>query len=541
MRNVPSPEEINAQLRALLAEKARRTPYRTFDSLESLLTDPKLFGLTTATPVQRAICRIADGVPLGELANDPAVMDAVGDCSHLEGIRPREMAILSGIRVGKSLLSALLAIYWTQVCDVTKLGPGEVPRVSIVSITRDLAEVIFGHVVGRIRASPKLNGLVLGNPTADSITLKHPTGIPVEICVVSGSRAGSSLVARWSAGCIFDEFPRMLSADDSVINWEDSRRAVLERILPNAQLASVGSPWAPYGPAYDVVTNHWKYPTAEMVVVKTPAWNFNPYFWTPERVEKARANPDIFQTDVLAEFANPEESLFSTHEIDGATRQTPISLKPNPTLAYRAAMDPATRGNGWTFVIVTRQGPKKIVAHAEEWRGSKVDPLSPRWVMTEIAAICKEYGITTIDSDIYMADAIKDLAREFGIHVRQISMTDRERSRKYMTIKTKIAIGEIELTPDRKFRNDLLQLKKKTTSHGVKVFLPTTPDGRHCDYAPSFMLAMSGYLEDAKPDEVDHRSPERLAKQSEQMRNERFEQVKRRNDMPNIHNRWKLR
>lgn len=117
-----TPDELNAQLRALLAEKSRRTPVKTFQSLEALLTDPKLFGLTTATPVQRAICRIADGEPLGELADDPVVMDAVGDCSSIAGIRPREMAILSGIRVGKSLLSALLAIYWTPGMRCLQVG-----------------------------------------------------------------------------------------------------------------------------------------------------------------------------------------------------------------------------------------------------------------------------------------------------------------------------------------------------------------------------------------------------------------------------------
>jgi hypothetical protein len=535
----PTPEEFQEHLRALLAEKTRRK--KTFDSLEALLTDPKLFGLTTATPVQRAICRIADGVPLGELQDDPVIMDAVGDCTPISGIRPRELAILSGIRVGKSLIASLLAIYWTQVCDVSKLGPGEIPRISIVSITRDLAEVVFGHVLGRIAASKALTSLVIGNPAGETITLRHPTGTPVEICVVSGSRAGSSLVARWSAGCIFDEFPRMLGADESVINWEDSRRAVLERILPNAQMVSIGSPWAPYGPAFDVYSNHWRHPSAEMVVVKTPAWNFNPHFWTPERVEKAKANPDIYQTDVLAEFANPEESLFATHEVDSCTRQTTTSLKPNPNLAYRAAMDPATRGNGWTLVIVTRQGARKIVAHVEEWRGSKVDPLSPKWVMGEISAICKEYGITSIDTDIYMADAIKDLARDVGIHLRQVSLTDRERSRRYMSIKAKMAIGEIELSPDRKFRNDLLQLKKKTTSNGIKVYLPATPDGRHCDYAPSLMLAMAGYLEDAKTDELDPMSEQSLQAQANEMRNQRYELVKSRFERPNIHNRWKLK
>ncbi len=47
-------------------------------SLEDLLTDESAFGLTTASPLQRAICRIAEGSPLGILAHDDAVWRAMG-------------------------------------------------------------------------------------------------------------------------------------------------------------------------------------------------------------------------------------------------------------------------------------------------------------------------------------------------------------------------------------------------------------------------------------------------------------------------------
>ena len=38
---------------------------------EGLLTSPLGFALTTASPLQRAIARVADGRPLGDLADDP--------------------------------------------------------------------------------------------------------------------------------------------------------------------------------------------------------------------------------------------------------------------------------------------------------------------------------------------------------------------------------------------------------------------------------------------------------------------------------------
>lgn len=520
-------------LAALLAERERRrqaAPKPAHSSLEELLTDPRFFGLTTATAVQRAICRITDGRSLGDLATDPDVIRAVGSdvaVAALPRKKPRQVVILSGIRCGKSLLAAAHAVHWSQVCDVSKLGPGEIPRVSVVSIEKDLADVIFGHVVGRVSASPELKKLILGKPTADTITLRHPTGTPVEICVVAGSRSGSSLVARWSAGCVFDEFPRMNGEDQGVVNWDHQQRAVLERILPGGQLMSIGSPWAPQGPAYEAVRKHYNSPSEDVVLLKTPAWTMNPGWWTPERVNSAKLNPDTYQTEVLGEFASPEESLFSTVEIDAATRKA-FDLPYDQRCTYRAAMDPAMRGNGWTLVIGTRIGDKKYVACVREWVGSKVQPLSPRDVMAEIAKICKSYGVSIISSDQFGSDALRDIGQVFGLTLREVRMDERMKAKKYMALRQRLAIGEIELHPDRTLRADLLSIRKKTTPAGFKIVLPPSSDGRHADYAPSLLLCMSEWIDDASLDAAPEAgTPEAAKLFADKMREQRFEHVKK--------------
>ncbi len=64
-------------------------------TLERLLTHPSAFGLLTASPLQRAICRIADGLPLGELAEHPDVMAAIGGVASVPASRPLELLIHS--------------------------------------------------------------------------------------------------------------------------------------------------------------------------------------------------------------------------------------------------------------------------------------------------------------------------------------------------------------------------------------------------------------------------------------------------------------
>ena len=462
--------------------------------LEWYLTSQDAFGLTTASPLQKAICRVADGEPLGELAEDPTVRAALGGKLPPE-CKPREVTLLAGIRAAKSLLAASQAVKASQVCNVSKLGPGEVPRVSVVSLTKDLADVVFSHVVGRMQQSPVLRPLMVGEPSTDTVHVRHPTGRVVQIKVVAGSRAGSSLVARWSAGCIFDEFPRMVGDSDGVVNWDDSRDAVLLRLLPGAQLWHIGSPWAPFGPAYELFSKYFGAPSSSMVVFKAPAHHMNPVHWTPERVEAAKAEPDVYRTDVMAEFATPEEALYSAEMLERAVR---VECEPEVGHVYTAAMDPATRGNSWTFGIFTRTGRRKRMVQALQETGSRDNPLSPREVFrSTIAPLCRRFGVTRIETDQYYVDALQDIAREFGLYLDQHTLTDREKTERYLALKTKLDEGELEFPPN--VKADLQRLRKRVTQAGVQIVLPLTADGRHCDFAPTMMLGFGRYLRDAEP------------------------------------------
>jgi hypothetical protein len=296
--------------------------------LERLLTSEHGFSLTSASPLQRAICRIVDGAHLRDLATHPHVIAAVGGpdaVAALPNERPQEVLILSGIRTAKSLIAAATAVRASQTCDVSGLGAGETARVSVVSLTTDLAKVVYDHILGRMTASRHLARLIL-EKTADTVLVRHPSGSQIEIKIVAGARAGASLVARWSAGCIFDEAPRMVGSDDGVVNYDDCHAAVLGRLLPGAQIISIGSPWAPFGPIYERVLERSGKPGNDLVIVRAPAHHMNPITWTPQKIAELRAkNETVYRTDILGEFADPESSLFSSTELDAVTRKRPRS------------------------------------------------------------------------------------------------------------------------------------------------------------------------------------------------------------------------
>jgi len=344
-------------------------------------------------------------------------------------------------------------------------------------------------------ASPLLSKLILETPTADTLMIRHPSGRPVEIKVVASSKAGSSLVARWSAGVILDEVARW-GSDDAAVSVNDLRDAVLLRILPGAQLVYISSPWAPMGFLYDLVKEKWGRPSRDCIVVKAPAYDMAPLIWTDDKLEIARRDPRIYRTDIEADFADPEEALFTTGMIESATREAPLASAPQPGVTYTAAIDPATRGNSFTLVVATGSGrKKKVICLARQWTGSAVNPLRPAAVLQEISHILKAYRVTVLDSDQYMGDALRDLANQVGLVLVPHAWTATERTKRYLTLRTMFELGDVELPPDPVVRQDLQRVVRRYTQNGVSIDLAKSGDGRHADYAPAICMALTRWHE----------------------------------------------
>lgn len=488
----------------LFASLANRDPIWTF-SLERLLTDPRAFGLTTASPVQRAICRILDGSPLAELAANRDVITALGGkaaVTNLPATRPVELVLLAGIRSGKSLLDVACGVRSALTCDVSRLGPGEVPRVSIVATKLDVAKATWEHAAGRILASRELSALLIEEPKTDSLRLRHPTGRPVEIRIVAGGRAAHSLVARWAAGVIFDEAPRMLGQDEGVVNLDHARIAVAGRLLPGAQILMSGSSWAPFGPVYELVHEHHGKPSQAIVVVRATGPMMNPREWTPEKCEELRKrNPQAYRVDVLTEFLDPEQSLFTADQLESCARDDDADIHAGDGRFYVAAIDPATRGNAWTLVVLSNAGGGTVeVALCRQWKGSAAAPLNARDTLSEIAALVAPYRIAAVESDQWAADPLKEIAVSVGLFLRTHSVTSPVRVENFERMRVLVEAKRLSLPRNADLLRDLASVRKRVTAQGLSIDLPHTADGRHADYAAALSIAMAQPL--PEPDVV---------------------------------------
>jgi hypothetical protein len=442
---------------------------------------------------------VSDGENIDDFWVDEAVRAAFGHQRPPE-VAPDMFLILSAIRAGKSLISAAKVIQVSQNIDLSHhfISEGDELRIPIVAPRLQEAKAVFSHIVGQIQAKPLLRALMVGEPRDQSFWLRHPSGRVIEVCTTPLAKSGSTLVARWLPMVVFDEAPLMAAVSDAKKNLDEALGAINGRVLPGGQVMLPGSPWAPFGPVFDMVTEHFGKPTKELVIVRAPGPVMNPTYWTPARCAAVKKkSPRNYQTNVLGEFADMEDGIFSSVEIEAATREGPVTRPPVENHHYVAAMDPAFRGNAWTLVIVECTGvggpggiaPLYSIALARQWVGSKVDPLKANDIMREVAEICASYDIDTVHSDQHNVDTIGEFADIHGLAISEIVITSANRLEMVEKVNAVLSDGRLELPPDRQLAADMKSARKRVTQNGVTLVLPRSGDGRHADYVPALGLA----------------------------------------------------
>lgn len=466
-------------------------------SLERLLTSRAGFDLATASPLQLAITRAADGRPIGPELSDAEVERYFGcERAQLGRMAPVLTVIVAGVRGGKSLVASCAAVKGCLTADLSRLKHHEIPRFAIVAPNVDNAQATFRLLTGAVLASPQLRKLVIGEPTADTLVLRRPDGRLVEIVVVAASRGGTTLRSRWLVGFVLDEVALFGSEPNgAVVNAEELLRAAETRLVPRAQGWLISSPYGPAGLLYELYKDHFGKP-GRVLVIHAPTRALNPSF-PAEQVEAIRQRePDVAAREYDAAWIDAETSFFEGASIDRAVRAEPLERPPVRGARYVAAWDAATRGNSWTLVVARNLAPdgepaRIEVAVAKQWTGSKSRPLDPEATIREIAATLATYGVREVLSDSWSADALNAVARRFGLAVREwapATRADRVHEM-YRGLSVLLSSGRLELPPHPVLRNDLKLVRRRSTASGVRIDLPKTPDGRHCDFAPALVLA----------------------------------------------------
>jgi hypothetical protein len=284
----------------------------------------------------------------------------------------------------------------------------------------------------------------------------------------------------------------MLGQSDGVVNLDDALTALKARMRPGAQIDLVGSLWAPRGPVYELVSKRFGKPGADALVIIASGPQLRPDLYTPEYCERIRLDDDrTYESDVMSRFADPEDALLSSLDVGAATRNDDHALAWVPEQSYIAVMDPATRGNGWTLLVLTCPEPGKYqVVMAREWVGSRAQPLRASTVLSEMARELVYYQLNEVHTDQWGFDLLTDIAElaETGLSFSPLTREDETDGKELETL---LGSRSLSLPDNANLKRDLIALRRRPRQQGgSQLVLPKTADGRHCDYAAALLLAM---------------------------------------------------
>lgn len=470
-------------------------------NVETIFTSPKFFGVP-ATPVQRAWCRVADGEPLGELWDDPAVRRCFGNVLP-PAVRPREVVGCAGDRTGKSMILASIAIERARFSNLgTAFRHEQPPIIPIVSILKANAKVVLGHIV-TLMSESHLRGSLIGEPTAETCTIRNQSGLPIKIKIVANRRAAGSLASTWHVCDLIDEVFLSPGADESSINLDVLRVMVLKRLIPGGQIFEFGTPWAPTGPGYALLEEYFGRPTSQCVAMHTDGPSMNPVQWTPEfceelRTSKDQSKQDAYVTGACGEFLGAIGGMLTDAEIRACWAAPDPERKildgyewqpPDPDRIYTATMDPAARRNAWTMLVTHREGERLIVDFADQWVPQGGVVLDPDAVMADLAKVFERYRISMVYSDQWSSEALGALGRHHGVEVVRHELAGKTLQDAYQAVVDGVKYQRCQLPRISEMRRDLLNLKRRVTMGRPNLFLAQTPDGRHADFVPPIALA----------------------------------------------------
>lgn len=517
-------------------------------SVEEYLTRPELFGLTTASPLQRAICRVISGYPLDgsinpctenppafqrlldqsetddtygredalsflrleheerllivgeDLTQYPDVLAAFGGSEPYAGVK--ELMVVAAIRCAKTLIGAAALAQRSITADLTGLRVGETARAGVCSWRVDLANTCFEFITAAFDASALLRSQVIeppkwfpGAPKNVLRVYNHVSDRNVDILTLTANRGGASALSKWYVGFVVDEAARMLADfQEGVINYSDIRRAVFQRIRPDGFYLAITSPWLSVGPVYEAQKRLGMHERHGLCVAWAPGWAMNPITWTPEACERAKAeDAESYETDVAARFARTDDLVVSNELVRSTGKMLVRALDDEPlALAEVAVIDAGLRKEAVAFALAAMLRGKRTLLVYREWIGSPEAPLRMLDVAAEVAQWMRKYNVSSLYADPLSQESIGELLEHAELNVTGWGASARDFAGMATRLEHHMKLGQVALVDDERVRDDLSSIRRVTNATGeVSVAFPLTTTSRSSTCSRAVLFAMA--------------------------------------------------
>ena len=382
-------------------------PKSRVHAIDDALRDRNLLGAALGDPASWSIwlttLRAAAGLPLDQ--QQQQIFAAIAGSRAPPARRVREFWAIVGRGGGKSRMAAAVAVH-VALLQRHKLAPGETGHVLVLAQTMGQARVVFDYALAFIEASPILRQEI-ANTTAHEIRLHNG------IIIATHANSYRSVRGRTLLACIFDESAFWRDESSALPDIEAYRAVLPSLIRTGGQLIGISTPYRKLGLLYQKHKDFYGVEDPDVLVVQGDSRAFNATLSEADIAKAMASDPEAGISEWEAAFRADIAAFLSDVDIEACVdRDRPLELPPRSGLPYRAFADPSGgRHDAFTLAIAHKDADITVI---DVLRG-RTPPFDPKSVVTEYAALLKEYGIREVTGDNYAAAWVETEFKAAGI------------------------------------------------------------------------------------------------------------------------------
>jgi hypothetical protein len=426
------------------------------------------------------------------------------DPDSIAEIKVNKINLICGRRSGKTLISAIVAIYcaisnnWKPFLQKTPFA-----TVLIMSHSREFSDEVLEVIKGLIENSPILSKLVNldAKQTMSAMNLSVPWIVDGAIeysRVQIKVGAASSKTTRGIAACaiLCDEIAywnldeAMKETDVKIMK---AVRPAMKQFGKHAMLIKLSSPGIKQGVLYNEyqMDRNGTLPKA-YAVFKAPSWMMNTILPKEEFVEEWELDQDGFDTeyrsnfaDSLSNFMSPE--LVEMAKVKGIKFVAPLETK---EAKYFAAIDAAFKADRFTFTVVSVRENRVTQHVVMGWEGTRKDPVKAHTVAKWIKNMLANFPVDHVAADQYAFQPLKEIFDQYGVELKEYTFSPTFKKKIYFNLKKLVHSQQLDLLDHDLQLKEIKELIVEQSATGtIRIGHPA---GGHDDFADA--LAVASYL-----------------------------------------------
>lgn len=419
-------------------------------------------------------------------------------------LKINKINLICGRRSGKTLLSAIIAIYcaisnnWKPFLKKTPFA-----TVLIMSHSTEFSDEVLEIIRSLIEASDILTRLINKDKknTASTMNLKVPwivDGKIVNSRVQIKVAAASSKTTRGVAACaiLCDEIAfwnldeKMKETDTKIMK---AVRPSMKQFGKFAMLIKLSSPGIKQGVLHSEYKQGQEGTLPESYAIfKAPTWLMSPREVMPESelLEEYKLDEASFDQEYRGNFADSLSNFIRPDFIEmavlkGVTFQPPEA----EPVKYEAAIDAAFKADSFTFSVTAYVNNRLKQYVSKGWKGTKNNPVSAHEVAEYVRATCRQYGIDYVSADQFSFQPLREIFDRYGVTLQECVFTSAYKKKIYFNLKKLIHSSQADLLDNEVQTKEIKELiVEQTTTGNIRIGHPA---GGTDDYADS--LAISSF------------------------------------------------